>query len=93
MALAKPPVNEQTRAAARLAAEVMAHFTPHAEREVAFEHIHLHGLIDAYEEARAAGLDPHGFVDNMLCESPQEKVLNDARRIIEQAHAAKEAKR
>jgi hypothetical protein len=81
-----------TVAAARLAAEVMAQFTPNDQREEAFEHIHLHGFIDAYEKAREAGLDPHAFVEAMLVESPQEKTLSDARAIIDKAYAAKQAK-
>jgi len=82
-----------TKATARLGAEVMAIFTPSEERETGFEVIHLHGFIDAYEEVREAGLDPHGFVDEMLKESEYEKVLNDARAIIDKAAAEKEAKR
>ena len=72
-----------TKATTRLGAEVMAIFTPSEERENGFEVIHLHGFIDAYEQVREAGLDPHAFVEEMLTESDYEKVLNDARAIID----------
>jgi hypothetical protein len=81
-----------TQSAARLAAEVMAVFVPVDERENGFEVIHLHGFIDAYDDVRAAGLDPHELVEGMLLESPYEKVLADARRVIETATIAKKAK-
>jgi hypothetical protein len=82
----------RTQAAGRLAAEVMAIFTPSDERENGFEVIHLHGFIDAYEEVRRLGLDPHELVESMLKESPHEKVLRDAQRILDEALTAKKAK-